>query len=282
MTVFNVVSFSEQGVYTVVRLFSLVFPSVFVRLRLSLILGFLSAYPRLSCGDVDTAAVHGGNDGNSAWLQRMAAGTELGHAGGAQVAICVGKQPPIGNIAVHLSVAKWLQSVLLATAHDLDPSHRTCRNILLINDPVSFVRVQKVNESGKCGIRLKQGTSQRSGMTLFGVCQLCGGCLVGQHASDGLQVDALGSLVARFLFQPIEETFRTYFAGQLGSGGADADTAKSSRMNAMETLQTLLKFVLLVGLVAACDMISIITFSVSSALLHLCDGSLFPGKRVLL
>ena len=93
-------------------------------------------------------------------------------------------------------------------------------------------------------------------------------------------VDNLGSLLARFLFQPIEETFYTFFAGLLGRGGGgggggddgssiDADgsgdgnsdaagnkknTAAVAAENvavATKTLQTLFKFVVLVGLTVA-------------------------------
>lgn len=84
-------------------------------------------------------------------------------------------------------------------------------------------------------------------------------------------VDNLGSLLARFLFQPIEETFYTFFAGLLGRASSrdpngddeddeedeeitfkvDTDKKRQNRALATKTLQTLFKFVVLVGLTVA-------------------------------
>lgn len=59
-------------------------------------------------------------------------------------------------------------------------------------------------------------------------------------------INNLGSLVARFLFLPIEENFYTFFAGLLSRGSVN--TSQKHHRLVAKTLQTLLKFMLLVGL----------------------------------
>lgn len=61
-------------------------------------------------------------------------------------------------------------------------------------------------------------------------------------------INNLGSLVARCVFMPIEESYYTFFAHTLERGSsADQQAQKSAKM-ASETLEVVLKFVVLVGL----------------------------------
>ena len=61
-------------------------------------------------------------------------------------------------------------------------------------------------------------------------------------------INNLGSLVARCVFMPIEESYYTFFAHTLERGSsADQQSPKSAKM-ASETLEVVLKFVVLVGL----------------------------------
>ena len=61
-------------------------------------------------------------------------------------------------------------------------------------------------------------------------------------------INNLGSLVARCVFMPIEESYYTFFAHTLERGNsADKQSPNSARM-ASETLEVVLKFVVLVGL----------------------------------
>eukprot|EP00053_Salpingoeca_punica_P014720 m.133947 g.133947 ORF g.133947 m.133947 type:complete len:579 (+) comp16524_c0_seq1:29-1765(+) len=65
-------------------------------------------------------------------------------------------------------------------------------------------------------------------------------------------INNLGSLVPRLLFQPIEESFYTFFAGLLDRSGpkqVDADTPQENDVVAARTLRTLLRLVVAVGLV---------------------------------
>lgn len=61
-------------------------------------------------------------------------------------------------------------------------------------------------------------------------------------------INNLGSLVARCVFMPIEESYYTFFAHTLERGStADQQTLQAAKM-ASETLEVVLKFVVLVGL----------------------------------
>lgn len=61
-------------------------------------------------------------------------------------------------------------------------------------------------------------------------------------------INNLGSLVARCVFMPIEESYYTFFAHTLVRGStADQQTQQAAKM-ASETLEVVLKFVVLVGL----------------------------------
>ena len=61
-------------------------------------------------------------------------------------------------------------------------------------------------------------------------------------------INNLGSLVARCVFMPIEESYYTFFAHTLVRGNyADQQAEKSAKM-ASETLEVVLKFVVLVGM----------------------------------
>lgn len=64
-------------------------------------------------------------------------------------------------------------------------------------------------------------------------------------------INNLGSLIPRFLFAPIEETFFTYFAGLVGQGDGKRKVARDRVDTAARTLRTLLTFVVLVSLVIA-------------------------------
>jgi oligosaccharide translocation protein RFT1 len=64
-------------------------------------------------------------------------------------------------------------------------------------------------------------------------------------------INNLGSLIPRFLFAPIEETFFTYFAGLVGQGDGTRAVGRGKVDKAVETLRTLLTFVVLVSLVIA-------------------------------
>eukprot|EP00041_Stephanoeca_diplocostata_P024357 m.615685 g.615685 ORF g.615685 m.615685 type:complete len:437 (+) comp22509_c0_seq6:166-1476(+) len=86
-------------------------------------------------------------------------------------------------------------------------------------------------------------------------------------------INNLGSLVPRFLFAPIEETFFTYFAGKLGQGGGTKEKVDNavptvqSITTAATTLQTLLAFVVHVSLV-----IAVFAQAYSSAALYWCHN----------
>ena len=61
-------------------------------------------------------------------------------------------------------------------------------------------------------------------------------------------INNLGSLVARCVFMPIEESYYTFFAYTLERGSsAEKQTPQSAKM-ASDTLEVVLKFVVLVGL----------------------------------
>ena len=61
-------------------------------------------------------------------------------------------------------------------------------------------------------------------------------------------INNLGSLVARCIFMPIEESYYTFFAHTLVRGSSANQQAKESAKIASETLEVVLKFVVLVGL----------------------------------
>lgn len=61
-------------------------------------------------------------------------------------------------------------------------------------------------------------------------------------------INNLGSLVARCIFMPIEESYYTFFAHTLVRGSSVNQQAKESAKIASETLEVVLKFVVLVGL----------------------------------
>ena len=61
-------------------------------------------------------------------------------------------------------------------------------------------------------------------------------------------INNLGSLVARCVFMPIEESYYTFFAHTLERGSSADQQAKQSAKMASETLEVVLKFVVLVGL----------------------------------
>eukprot|EP00040_Diaphanoeca_grandis_P019774 m.104689 g.104689 ORF g.104689 m.104689 type:complete len:547 (-) comp27586_c0_seq1:201-1841(-) len=61
-------------------------------------------------------------------------------------------------------------------------------------------------------------------------------------------VNNLGSLVARFLFAPIEETYYTFFAGLLGQA---SEKSRKGILMAVNTLKTLGTFIILVSLTIA-------------------------------
>ncbi|XP_068747153.1 man(5)GlcNAc(2)-PP-dolichol translocation protein RFT1-like isoform X2 [Montipora capricornis] len=61
-------------------------------------------------------------------------------------------------------------------------------------------------------------------------------------------INNLGSLVARCVFMPIEESYYTFFAHTLVRGSSADQQAEKSAKTASETLEVVLKFVVLVGM----------------------------------
>ena len=61
-------------------------------------------------------------------------------------------------------------------------------------------------------------------------------------------INNLGSLVARCVFMPIEESYYTFFAHTLVRGSSASQQAEHSAQIASETLEVVLKFVVLVGM----------------------------------
>ena len=61
-------------------------------------------------------------------------------------------------------------------------------------------------------------------------------------------INNLGSLVARCVFMPIEESYYTFFAHTLVRGSSAEQQAEHSAKMASETLEVVLKFVVLVGM----------------------------------
>ena len=61
-------------------------------------------------------------------------------------------------------------------------------------------------------------------------------------------INNLGSLVARCVFMPIEESYYTFFAHTLVRGNSVKQQAEQSAKMASETLEVVLKFVVLVGM----------------------------------
>ncbi|MBN3296897.1 RFT1 protein, partial [Amia calva] len=62
-------------------------------------------------------------------------------------------------------------------------------------------------------------------------------------------VNNLGSMVARFVFLPIEESFYVFFSRVLQRGGGARDQKQEDAAMAAEVLESLLKLVLLIGLI---------------------------------
>lgn len=94
-------------------------------------------------------------------------------------------------------------------------------------------------------------------------------------------VNNLGSLVARFLFAPIEETFFTYFAGKLNAIDADPSALKKNVANVTEAAKTLQTLGTFVGLVSIT--IAVFAQPYSSLLLELYGGAwLSDGEGPLL
>ena len=92
-------------------------------------------------------------------------------------------------------------------------------------------------------------------------------------------VNNLGSLAARLLFMPIEESYYTFFSQILGR-----ETAKNQKLESIksssEALSVVLKFVSLVG-----SIILVFGYSYSAMLLHLYGGTILSsgeGKKFLL
>jgi oligosaccharide translocation protein RFT1 len=83
-------------------------------------------------------------------------------------------------------------------------------------------------------------------------------------------INNLGSLVARFIFQPVEESFYVYFAHTLQRGIPYYQQQQSNRHVASETLFMLLKFASLVGYT-----ILVFGYSYSYLLLYLYGGDKF-------
>ncbi|XP_073498830.1 man(5)GlcNAc(2)-PP-dolichol translocation protein RFT1-like [Phyllobates terribilis] len=85
-------------------------------------------------------------------------------------------------------------------------------------------------------------------------------------------VNNLGSLVARFVFLPIEESFYVYFSKVLERGKTVRNQRKEEMAAASEVLASLLKLVTLIGLV-------IVTFgyAYSQLALDIYGGSLLSG-----
>ena len=90
-------------------------------------------------------------------------------------------------------------------------------------------------------------------------------------------INNLGSLVARCVFMPIEESYYTFFAHTLERGNsADQQSPKSAKM-ACETLEVVLKFVVLVGLTFL-----VFGYSYSFLLLDIYGGAtLSSGEGIL-
>eukprot|EP00050_Salpingoeca_kvevrii_P021720 m.114584 g.114584 ORF g.114584 m.114584 type:complete len:266 (-) comp9451_c0_seq7:266-1063(-) len=95
----------------------------------------------------------------------------------------------------------------------------------------------------------------------------------------------LGSLVPRFLFEPIETNFYALFAALLGSKGSTEDlsgslassTTPENRISAIRTLKTVLKFVTLLGFIFC-----VFGQSYSSLLLQLYGGTALASHAALL
>jgi oligosaccharide translocation protein RFT1 len=114
-------------------------------------------------------------------------------------------------------------------------------------------------------IMMTSSLGERYVMTVFGVLTF---------AQQGVYdiITNLGSLVARFIFLPIEESFYTFFACTLYRGEPAARQTESALTLSANTLSMLLKLVLLVALT-----ILSFGFSYSFLALDIYGGSLLSG-----
>ncbi|XP_076870595.1 man(5)GlcNAc(2)-PP-dolichol translocation protein RFT1 [Brachyhypopomus gauderio] len=85
-------------------------------------------------------------------------------------------------------------------------------------------------------------------------------------------VNNLGSMVARFLFLPIEESFYVFFAKVLERGREIKDQKQDDVFIAANVLECLLKLVLLIGLI-----ITVFGYSYSHLALHIYGGELLSS-----
>jgi len=87
-------------------------------------------------------------------------------------------------------------------------------------------------------------------------------------------INNLGSLAARFIFMPIEETYYTYFSKVLTRGQSAEKQDEENLNEAANSLFLVLKFVSLVGTV-----ILVFGFSYSFLLLDLYGGSILSENE---
>ncbi|KQK84963.1 hypothetical protein AAES_44079 [Amazona aestiva] len=85
-------------------------------------------------------------------------------------------------------------------------------------------------------------------------------------------VNNLGSLVARFIFLPIEESFYVFFAKVLERGKNVKDQKKEDVAMAADVLESLLKLVLLTGLT-----ITVFGYAYSQLALDIYGGSMLSS-----
>ena len=154
----------------------------------------------------------------------------------------------------------------LKTLYDVFPSRKSSNipwvNFKLLSLTWSFFKQSLLKQI------LTEG--ERYVMTLFNVLTL---------AQQGVYdvINNLGSLAARFIFLPVEESYYLYFSQTLVRDKTSSQQPQESLHLAAETLELVLKFVLLIGLT-----IVVFGFSYSHLALDIYGGSILSsgeGKK---